>query len=242
MKKKIVVLGFVVLCLGLFLVNQTQAITYDDLKKQLKYRLAESSPDFSDDDLGVCIIMGRIAILAHGLASGRNYVYYPSGELTPVDSGQQFIKLHNVQGPGGSLDVMFVDAVIKVSGGENRSLLQTTIKDVGHKSLNTDVPLSFYYFFRSGDSTNIYIFPASTQPETLRILVYRCGFSEVDITENPVFEESWLDYALFIAYLRIENYQAAAQAYNSYAQGIAILREEIINTQPDITVIPKIIK
>lgn len=241
MKLKLWVLVFVGVCLFLLLANQTQAVTYAELKKQLKYRLAEGSPDFSDYDLQGCIIMGRIAVLSHGLA--RHATLYTSAlPYVVVQPNQQYIKLPSYSSQIASLDIMFVSSVIKISGGERRSLLECHLKDIGHKHLDTDVPLSFFCFFRDADSTNIYVFKASAQTETLQVQVYMCGFSEVTIRENPIFEEVWLDYALFIAYLRIENYQAAAQAYNTYVQGIAVLREEIINTQPDVTVAPKIIK
>jgi len=241
MKLKLWVLVLVGICFLLLLANQGQAITYAELKKQLKYRLAESSPDFSDDALQGCIIMGRIAVLNHGLA--RHATLYTSNlPYVVVEPNQQYVRLPSYSSQISTLDIMFVSSVIKMSGGERRSVLECHLKDIGHKHLDTDVPLSFFCFFRNIDSTYIYVFPASAQTETLQIQVYMCGFSETTIRENPVFEEVWLDYALFIAYLRIENYQAAAQAYNTYAKGVAILREEIINTQPDVTVAPKIIK
>jgi len=235
MKLKLWILVLVGICFLLLLANQSQAISYTELKKQLGYRLAQSSPDFEDADLQACIIMGRIAVLNHGL-SGT----YEIGSRKVVFPNQQFVPLYDVA--GGSLDIMFVTSVILTSGGKHRSLLEHSLKDLAHRHLDTDVPLSYYSFFRHKDSTFISVYPTSANTETLYVTMVKCGFATTNIITSPIFEEVWLDYALFIAYLRIENYQAAAQAYNSYAKGIAILREQLFNVQPDVTIAPKIIK
>jgi len=224
-----------IVCLLFFLAGQVQAITYADLKKQLRYRLAQSSPDFSDTDLEYLVVMGRVAIQNHGLASS-----YESNSKTPINANQQYVVLGD--GFAGYVDVMFAKSVLLVSDGQQRSLLEVGLKDIGHRHLDTDVPLSYFTFFRTKDSTYIYVYPASTEQETLYITLQKCGFNSTTIIESPIFEEVWLDYALMLAYIRLENWKAAADAYNSYAQGIAILREEIMNKEPDITVAPKIIK
>lgn len=220
-------------------------ITYAELRQQLKYRLATSSPDFEDADLDLCLDMAGMAMLNHGLALSKEM----GATYTTLDSGEQYLWIGI---PGSVLPVLFVWSVSKLREGyinpegleTEISLMETDIKDIGHRELDTDVPVSYYCFFHSHDTAYIYVYPAPIESTQLYVEYYSSVPADLGdyFRFNPAYEEILLDYALMIAWLRIENWRDAATVYNSYQQGIAILREEIVNKQPDITVGHKIIK
>lgn len=221
-------------------------ITYDELRQQLKYRLATSSPDFEDADLDMCLDMAGMAMLNHGLALSKEI----TATRTKLDSGQQYLWLGVPTFP--PISTLFVWSVSKLREGyinpegleTEISLMSISIKDIGHRELDTDIPVSYYCFFHSHDTAYIYVYPAPIETTQLYVEYYESVPADLGdwFHFNPAYEEILLDYALMIAWFRIENWGAAASAYNSYQQGIALLREEIVNKQPDITVGHKIIK
>lgn len=237
MKRMVIFLLLFVCIFGLFGLR-SEAIEYADFKRQLKEILVPRGDEFTDDELTYLVVMGRIAAMTHGLSKFNCGT--TEDTLLDLYPGQQHYKMPLRPG-GNSLDVFFPTGISRVTGGKYIPIAQAKLEDYGH--LPTQSVLSYYAFYRDGMTTYVFLWPPQpAKYETLQICYYKCGFSSTTIDEDANFFTAWLNYSLFLAYIALEDWVNAADSYNAYRSEITALREEVINTQPDITVAPQTIK
>lgn len=245
MKKRLAALFLVALCLGLFVVSQTGAISHTTLISDMRYRLANTSPDFEDADLHEFIAMANMAVSCHGLATVSEY----TSIYTRLIPNQQHLAVES----GGTLGrAIFVRGVSKIRDSppfpgdfsSELSLLEIGISDIGHKELSTDVEVSYFFQYQNAETTYIFVYPAPTDSIQLFCQWYQCPASTNFSTFlfSDIWYEALINYALMLAWIRIENYVMAAECYNTYQGEISHLRTEFVNRQPEITVSRKILE
>jgi hypothetical protein len=240
MIKRAIIFMCLLSCLSFIVARHCQSATYEDFKRQLREILVPRGDEFTDDELTYLVVMGRIAVHAHGLCESHCYSTEVGDTILCLYPGQQHLKMPTRDGTN-SLDTYFPTAISRITGGQFIPIAQAVLEDPGH--LPTQAPLSYFAFYRDGMTTFVYLWPPQpAKYETLQICYYKCGFSAAQINEDNSYFSAWLSYSLFLAYIAMENYVEAANSYNDYRREIARLREEIINEQPDITVAPKIIR
>jgi hypothetical protein len=182
-----------------------------------------------------CILMASNAVRAHGLARYTETAYRQiAGDL-------KHWRLPITASPPDK--VLFIASITRISGGHTneRGVMEIGIKDVGHKSLETSEPHSFFFHYYQQDSGYIFIYPSQTDIDTLVVSFYEAyDFAIANIVNIvPAYKEALLGYASMLIWFRLENWQRAAESYNKYQSEIALLRQERVNWIPDIGIAPK---
>lgn len=214
---------------------------YIYLEYDLKFRIGEYLPDMSGALYDSCILMAANAVRAHGLGEYGETLF----KALPANTSHFVANRYTSMLLGSPLFIEALSTIpnASVSYINERGIPEIDIASVGHKTLSTDQPHSFFFHYYQQDTPYVYIYPSKPDADSIVLTFYDGYDKSLDniVRISSKYREALLNYAAMLVWIRQNNYKRAAECYNAYRMEITQLREETVNWIPGVSIAPKIL-